>query len=260
MTLFEALFLALIQGLTEFLPISSSGHLILTPTFFGWTDQGLGFDIAVHLGTLTAVVVYFRRDLMAMARGVLIRDSVDGRLARQLIVASIPVALAGALSADLVSTVLRTPAVIAATSAGFGILLWVVDRFMRGERSERELGLIDALAIGLAQALALIPGTSRSGITMTMALALGLSREAAGRFSFLLAIPAIGMAASWQLVQFARAPETVLWQALVPATVLAAITAFIAIALFLRLIGRIGMGVFAVYRVLLAIVIVYVLL
>ena len=260
MTLFEALFLALIQGLTEFLPISSSGHLILTPELFGWTDQGLGFDIAVHLGTLTAVIAYFRHDLVAMARGLLVRDSVDGRLARQLIVASVPLGLAGILSADIVSTVLRSPAVIAAASAGFGILLWVVDRYRRGERSERELGLADVLVIGLGQALALIPGTSRSGITMTMALALGLSREAAGRFSFLLAIPAIGMAASWQLVQFAQEPETLRWEALVPATVLAAVTAFIAIALFLRLIGKVGMGVFAAYRVLLALVIVYVLL
>jgi undecaprenyl-diphosphatase len=260
MNLFEALFLALIQGLTEFLPISSSGHLILTPELFGWTDQGLGFDIAVHLGTLTAVVAYFRHDLVAMARGLLVRDSVDGRLARQLIVASVPLGLAGILSADIVSTVLRSPAVIAAASAGFGILLWVVDRYRRGERSERELGLADVLIIGLGQALALIPGTSRSGITMTMALALGLSREAAGRFSFLLAIPAIGMAASWQLVQFAQEPETLHWEALVPATLLAAITAFVAIALFLRLIGKIGMGIFAAYRVLLALVIVYVLL
>ena len=117
MDLFEALSLALIQGLTEFLPISSSGHLILTPEFFGWTDQGLGFDIAVHLGTLMAVVAYFRRDLAAMARGLLIRDSVDGRLARQLIIASIPLGLAGILSADLVATALRAPAVIAASSA-----------------------------------------------------------------------------------------------------------------------------------------------
>ncbi len=260
MDLFEALFLALIQGLTEFLPISSSGHLILTPELFGWTDQGLGFDIAVHLGTLSAVIVYFRRDLAAMARGLLVRDSVDGRLARQLIIASIPLGLAGVLSADLVSTVLRSPAVIAASSAGFGILLWAVDRFRRGQRTERELSLTDALLIGFGQALALIPGTSRSGITMTMALALGLSREAAGRFSFLLAIPAIGMAASWQIVQFAQEPETVQWQSLVMATLLAAITAFVAIALFLRLIGRIGMGVFAVYRILLALVIVHVLL
>jgi undecaprenyl-diphosphatase len=113
------------------------------------------------------------------------------------------------------------------------------------------------MLIGLGQALALIPGTSRSGITMTVALGLGLSREAAGRFSFLLAIPAIGMAASWQSIQFVSAPETLDWRLLVPATLVSAATAFIAVALFLRLIGKIGMGVFAVYRILLAVVIYY---
>jgi undecaprenyl-diphosphatase len=255
MDLVEAVTLALIQGLTEFLPISSSGHLILTPAFFGWADQGLGFDIAVHLGTLVAVNCYFRRDLIAMTRGLFVRDSVDGRLARQLIIASIPLGVAGILTSDFVATSLRTPIVIALASAGFGVLLYAADRWRRGERNERELGLGEVLLIGAGQALALIPGTSRSGITMTVALALGLSREAAGRFSFLLAIPAIGMAASKQLFDFAQAPETVDWQALVPATVISATTAFVVIALFLRVIGIVGMGFFALYRILLAVVI-----
>jgi undecaprenyl-diphosphatase len=259
MDIVEAVTLALIQGLTEFLPISSSGHLILTPAFFEWTDQGLGFDIAVHLGTLVAVVVYFRRDLVAMARGLLVAGSDDGRLARQLIVASIPLGLAGIVSADFVESTLRAPIVIALASAGFGVLLYAADRWRRGHRSEHGLSMAEAVLIGVGQALALIPGTSRSGITMTVALAMGLNREAAGRFSFLLAIPAIGMAASWQIVQFARAPETLDWPALVPAIAISAVTAFVAIALFLRLIGRIGMGVFAVYRILLAVVIWFVL-
>ena len=255
----EALVLALIQGLTEFLPISSSGHLILTPALLGWEEQQLSFDIAVHLGTLTAVLVYFRNDLLAMLRDLFRLQSENGRLAWQLVLASVPLGLAGVLSADLVSTVLREPWIIAAASAGFGLVLWGADRFGRGQRSERELGFGGALIIGVGQALALIPGTSRSGITMTFALMLGLSREAAGRFAFLLAIPAIGMAGSWQIVQFARAPETLNLSILLPATLLSAVTAFAAIALFLRLIGRIGMGVFAVYRIVLAGVIVYVL-
>jgi undecaprenyl-diphosphatase len=259
LTIIEAVTLALIQGLTEFLPISSSGHLILGPEFLSWDDQGLGFDIAVHLGTLAAVIAYFRRELLAMARNLFVAGSADGRLARQLIIASLPLGLAGILSADLVATILRTPIVIAAASAGFGLLLWGTDRWMRGQRTERELGVRDVLIIGVGQALALIPGTSRSGITMTMALALGLSREAASRFSFLLAIPAIGMAAGWQIVQFARQPEA-LDPGLIAAGMLgAALIAFAAIALFLRLIGSIGMGIFAVYRVVLAGVIVYVL-
>jgi undecaprenyl-diphosphatase len=257
MDITEAVTLALIQGLTEFLPISSSGHLILTPEFFGWTDQGLGFDIAVHVGTLSAVVFYFRRDLFAMARGLFTAGSAEGRLAWQLLIASIPLGLAGFLSADLVETVLRQPVVIALASAGFAIPLWAADRWWRGRRTEYELGMGRAMLIGIGQALALIPGTSRSGITMTFALSLGLTREAAGRFSFLLAIPAIGMAACYQLLQFAQAPDTLDWRVFVPATLISAATAFVAIALFLRLIGRIGMGVFAAYRILLALVIFY---
>jgi undecaprenyl-diphosphatase len=259
MNIVEALILALIQGLTEFLPISSSGHLILTPELFGWTDQGLGFDIAVHLGTLSAVVVYFRSQLIAMVCELFERGSDNGRLAWQLVIASIPLGLAGLVSAEFVATVLRKSWIIAVAGAVFGILLWAADRLWRGARSERELGFGGALFIGLGQMLALIPGTSRSGITMTCALGLGMSREAAGRFSFLLSIPAIGMAGSYQILQFARAPETLDWAALLPAVVLSAVTAFAAIALFLRLIERIGMGVFAVYRILLAGVIFYVL-
>jgi len=259
MDIVEVVALALIQGLTEFLPISSSGHLILVPTLLGWADQGLAMDIAVHLGSLMAVVVYFRRELIAMARGLFIRGSADGRLAWQLIIASVPLGFIGALSADFVSTTLRTPAIIAAASAGFGVLLWVADRYGRGARNEHGLGLRDVVLIGLGQALALIPGTSRSGITMTVALGLGLDREAAGRFSFLLSIPAIGMAAGWQFLQFLGNPESLDWHVFVPAILLSAITAFISIAVFLRMIGRIGMGVFAGYRILLAIVIVYVL-
>lgn len=259
MDIVESITLALIQGLTEFLPISSSGHLILVPAFVGWDDQGLGFDIAVHLGTLVAVVVYFRSDLSAMLKGLGVPGSVEGRLARQLVLASIPLGVVGFFGASFVSTSLRTPTVIAAASIGFGVVLWAADRLYRGNRNERELVLRDIVLIGLAQALALIPGTSRSGITMTAALALGLSREAAGRFSFLLAIPAILMAASWQMVQFVEGAETIDWAAVILATLVAAATAFVAIAMFLRLIGTIGMGVFAAYRILLGVMILYVL-
>ena len=257
MDILEALILALIQGITEFLPISSSGHLILVPAFLDWDDQGLGFDIAVHLGTLAAVVSYFRREIRAMALNLFVADSVDGRMARMLIIASVPLGLAGIVSADFVSTTLRTPIVIAAASAIFGVVLYVADRW-RGQRSEASLGIKEAILIGVGQALALIPGTSRSGITMTVGLAMGLSREAAGRFAFLLAIPAIGMAASWQIVQFAQAPETLDVPAIGLATLVSGLTAFAAIALFLRLIGSLGLAVFAIYRILLAVVILYV--
>jgi undecaprenyl-diphosphatase len=164
----------------------------------------------------------------------------------------VPLGLAGLVFADMVTGVLRSPAVIAATTAGFGVLLWLADHFQRGERSERNLSIAQAVMIGLAQVLALVPGTSRSGITMTAGLALGLSRAAAARFSFLLSIPAIGMAASWEAYQLSVSAEPVLWGALTLAAALSAATAFAAIAAFLRLVERIGLWAFAVYRLLLA--------
>lgn len=259
MDLVHALALALVQGFTEFLPISSSGHLILVPELLGWPDQGLGFDIAVHLGTLVAVIAYFRRELRAMAAALRKPGTADFDLAVKLVIATIPAGLAGLAFANVVETTLRSAAVIAATTAGFGVVLWVADRFSRGTGDERGLDRRGALAIGVAQALALIPGTSRSGITMTAGLALGLSREAASRFSFLMAIPAIAMAAAWQSLQFLSSPEPVPWGVIGIATAASCATAFVTIALFLNLIGRIGMGVFALYRLFLAAVIVVVL-
>jgi undecaprenyl-diphosphatase len=195
-----------------------------------------------------------------MARSLRVAGSPDGRLAWQLVIASVPLGFVGWQTADFVDTTLRTPLVIAAASAGFGVLLYFVDRNRRGGRAEREMRLSEAILIGCAQVLALIPGTSRSGITMTAALALGMSRKAAGRVSFLLAIPAIGMAASWQTIQFIAEPFAVDWGVLLMATVVSAVTAFAAIALFLKLIETIGMAWFAAYRILLAVVIAYVFL
>jgi undecaprenyl-diphosphatase len=224
----------------------------------GWADQGLAFDIAVHVGTLVAVVSYFRRELLAMGAGMLKPASADGRLAWQIIAATVPLGLAGLLLADFVEQQLRSVWVIAAASAGFGVLLWLSDRLGSRSRSERSLGWGDVLLIGLGQALALIPGTSRSGATMTVALALGLSREAAGRFSFLLSVPAVSMAAAWLGLQFALDPRAVDWGSLALATLISAATAFAAIALFLKIIGRLGMGIFALYRLVVAGVIIYV--
>jgi undecaprenyl-diphosphatase len=251
--------LAVLQGIVEFLPISSSGHLILVPSLLGWPDQGLAFDIAVHLGTLTAVVAYFRHDIAALVGAAFDRSAAQFRLAWSLAFASVPVAVAGLLLADLVDGPLRSPGVIAATTGGFGILLWFVDKYGSGERTEQSLGMKRALAIGLGQALAVIPGTSRSGITMTVGLAVGLSREAAARFSFLLAIPAIGMAASWETLQLVSAADPVSWMTMLVAAAISAATAFATIAGFLRIIERAGMWAFALYRVVLAGVIVTVL-
>lgn len=261
MTFFEAVILAVLQGFTEFLPISSSGHLILVPALFGWDDQGLAFDIAVHFGTLVAVVVYFRSDIAAMlrslgsvARGV---PDANGRLALQLVVASVPAGLAGLLFADFIEANLRSPLVIAATTAIFGATLWLSDWFGRRTVEERNLGWAAVVFIGCAQALALIPGTSRSGITMTAALAAGMTREAASRFAFLLAIPAICMAAGWQSLQLIGTTQALPWESLILGTIVSAAVAFATITLFLRLIGRIGMLWFAIYRFVLAAVLLY---
>ncbi|HMB72356.1 MAG TPA: undecaprenyl-diphosphate phosphatase [Gammaproteobacteria bacterium] len=262
MTLLEAVVLAVLQGFTEFLPISSSGHLILVPTLMGWDDQGLAFDIAVHFGTLISVIVYFRSDLAAMLRslGNAARGTVDAdaRLALQLCAASVPIGIAGWLFVDFIEAQLRTPVVIAVTTGVFGIALWLSDRYGRRRVEERNFGWAAALFVGMAQVLALIPGTSRSGITMTAALAAGMTREAAGRFAFLLAIPAICMAAGWQALQLLGTNEPLPWAALILGTAVAAAVAFATIAVFLKLIGRIGMVWFAVYRLALAAVLLWV--
>ncbi len=258
MELVHVVVLAVMQGIVEFLPISSSGHLILVPALLGWPDQGLAFDVAVHLGTLSAVVIYFRRELLSLARAAFDARAKDFELAWSLVLATLPLGIAGLALADIVDGVLRSPAVIAAATAGFGVLLWLADAFARGTRNEHELGMRRALLIGLGQVLALVPGTSRSGITMTVGLALGLSRAAAARFSFLLAVPAIGMAATWETYQLVSTPAPVAWGTLALGALLSAATAFAAIAAFLRFIERVGMWGFAVYRLALAAVIIIV--
>ncbi len=259
----QLLVLALVQGITEFLPISSSAHLILVPVVTGWQDQGLAFDIAVHLGTLLAVVGYFRarvaRLVVAGIRAPFTREpDVDGRLAWLLVLGTIPVGLAGLLFKDVVETTLRGPLVIAAASIGFGLLLWWSDRGGGGTRDEDSLNWRDALFIGLFQAVALIPGTSRSGITMTAALLLRLDRVAAARFSFLLSIPVIVLSGLLQVYELVVAGNPVDWGVLVTGTLCAALAAWACIYLFLRVIERIGMAPFVMYRVALGLVLILV--
>ncbi len=261
----QAIFLAVLQGVVEFLPISSSGHLVLVPAVLGWDDQGLGFDIAVHFGSLLAVLWYFHADVRRMAADWLASlrgagTSADARLAWALLVGTLPLGVGGVIVGAWFSDSLRAPAVIAAATAGFGVLLWLADRYSSHARDEHSLTWTDVLAVGFGQALALIPGTSRSGITITVGLALGLSRAGAARFSFLLAIPATALASLWQLIEFTAAPQPVHWPVLGGATLVAAVTAYLTIRLFMRLIQSMGMLVFAIYRVVLAGVIVYVLL
>ena len=254
MDLIQIILLALVQGLTEFLPISSSAHLILAPHLFGFADQGLPFDLAVHLGTLLAVVLYFRKLI-----GAVLYDWIAGlapgrpltanaRLGWQIILATLPVMVVGVLIKDLVEHQLRSPLVIAATTIVFGLVLWWADRGFAHRRPMAEMSWRQALVIGIAQALALVPGTSRSGITMTAALMLGYTREAAARFSFLLAVPTILASVVWVGKDLVLAPEPVDWAALGLGVTFSFLAALATIHLFLRYIERMGMAPFAWYR------------
>lgn len=259
----EAAFLAILQGLTEFLPISSSGHLVLVPALFGWRDQGLAFDVAVHVGTLAAVLIYFRHELAVMSAAWLRSVAgkgvdADARLAWAVLFSTIPAGLFGFVGVGFIEGHLRSPLVIAATTIGFGVLLWAADRYGRHGRDEHTLSWPDLIIIGFAQALSLIPGTSRSGITITAGLMLGLDRRAAARFSFLLSIPIIALAGTYLTYGLVRSAEPVDWGTLALGALLSAIAAYVTIDLFIRFVERMGMLPFAVYRLLLGALILYV--
>lgn len=250
----QLVLLALIQGVTEFLPISSSGHLILPSEILGWQDQGLAFDVAVHVGSLLAVLGYFRRDIVtliyAWCRSLKGTSSPDSRLAWYVIWATVPAGLAGLLFNDFIEQHLRTIAVIAATTMFFGVLLGLADWKGRERTSLHTLGWRQAMMIGCAQALALIPGTSRSGITITAALALGLERRAAARFSFLLSIPLIALSGGYKALEL-LGQNNIAWGDILLGVLVAAISAAVCIHLFLKWIDRIGMWPFVIYRILL---------
>lgn len=265
MEISHIVWLALVQGLTEFLPVSSSAHLILVPQLFGWADQGLAFDVAVHLGTLIAVVGYFRNDIVtlflawlrSMSSGMSRGMSGEARLAWGVIVGTIPAGLVGLAFKDVIEVHLRSPLVIATTTILFGLLLWLADRRAKLVRNEQTLTWQDFLVIGGAQALALIPGTSRSGITITAGLLLGLTREAAARYSFLLSIPIIVLSGLGVTKDLATSDAPVDWLALGLGTVIAAASAFVCIKLFLTFINRIGMGPFVLYRLALGVLLLW---
>lgn len=258
----QVIVLAIVQGLTEFLPISSSGHLILVPTIFGWADQGMAFDVAMHFGSLTAVLIYFRADIAMLLRGttqVLRADivSIESRLALAIALGTIPAAVVGLLLGDWIADNLRSPAVIAGTLSGYAVLMLVFDRIGNKTRILKDLRIRDALLIGLAQALALVPGTSRSGITITAGLALGFSRTEAARFSFLLAVPVILLATAYELYLLSGSAATVAWGQLAMGATVAAIVAYLSIEFFMRFVTKVGLLPFALYRFVLAAVIVY---
>jgi undecaprenyl-diphosphatase len=253
MELIQVIVLALVQGITEFLPISSSAHLILVPALMGWPDQGLAFDVAVHIGTLAAVLIYFRSELLAMTRSWLVSlrgrgCDTDARLAWMVVLATAPVVVAGVLGKDFIESELRSIAVLATTTIIFGLLLGWADWRGRRERDEYSLGWGGALLIGAFQTLALIPGTSRAGITLTAGLLLGLTRPAAARFAFLLAIPTTAASGVLLTRDLLREPAAVDWGVLGLGAVLAGLSAYLCIVLLLRMLRHTGLMPFVIYR------------
>ncbi|MCF4010402.1 undecaprenyl-diphosphate phosphatase [Rheinheimera sp. UJ63] len=257
MSTIEVIILSLIQGLTEFLPISSSAHLILPSAVLGWQDQGIAFDVAVHVGTLLAVMLYFRQDIGNLTVGWVKslggNHSTDSKLAWWVILATIPAALAGLLAADLIETFLRSPWVIAITTIVFGLALWWADVTAKQHIPMNALTLKQTLFIGFAQAIALIPGTSRSGITMTAAMLIGLDKVSAARFSFLLSIPIIVLSGGYQASKLLSEPAEYDVGGILLGVLLSFISATICIHFFLKIISRMGMLPFVIYRMLLGI-------
>jgi undecaprenyl-diphosphatase len=251
----EVFVLSIVQGITEFLPVSSSAHLVLTSHILGWKDQGIAFDVAVHLGTLFAVIVYFKNELFLLLKdwtfSLKKRCCVgESTLAWGIIAATIPACIFGFLFNNLIEEYLRSPLVIAVTTIVFGVVLFVADRFT-GNKNEKNIVLYIALLIGLAQMLSLIPGVSRSGITLSMGLFLGLSRVSAARFSFLLSIPVILIASGYEGLKLIEEVSSVQWSKMAGAIILSFISGYICIHAFLTAVQRFSITPFVVYRLLL---------
>ena len=253
--------LALVQGITEFLPISSSGHLVLVPFMMQWQDQGLMMDVAVHVGTLGAVMVYAWREIGMMIGGLwkLMRGRVDQgtRLMLQVIIGSIPVVIAGYAITKYAGGMLRSVEIIGWTTLGFGLLLGFADRVGMTVRRLEHMSYGGALAIGMAQVLALIPGTSRSGITMTMARFLGFERADAARFSLLLSIPAIAGAGTLAGIDLWHSGDVNLTRDVLTAVGLSFASALVAITLMMAWLRHAGFMPFVVYRILLGALLLY---
>ena len=258
-TIFQAVVLGIVQGLAELLPISSSAHLALTPYFFGWADPGLAFDVSLQLGTLIALVWYFRAEWIDMTKSAWriastrrIETMHDRRLV-YLVVATIPAGVGGLLLNDLAETTFRSPMIIGTSLIVMGVLLWAVDRWSARARMIEEVTMRDAILMGCAQVLALIPGVSRSGSTITAGRFLKLDRPSAARFSFLMSMPITLAAVVLKVPEAIRADG--ISAPLVAGVIAAAISSWLAITVLLRYVSKHSFGVFAVYRVLLAAVV-----
>ena len=252
MTVFQAVILGLVQGLAEFLPISSSAHLVLTPWVFGWSDPGLAFDVALHVGTLIAVLWYFRAEWVKLTQSAIAilrtrrADTEEKRRFLYLVVATVPAAVGGVLLEDYAETIFRSPALMAVTLMVMGVVLWAVDRYAARDRPLSSLTLRDAVLIGFAQVLALVPGVSRSGSTMTAGRALRLDRQSAAVFSFLMSMPVTAAAALLKVPDLLRSEG--ITPTLIAGVISAGVSSWLAIAVLLRYISRHSFGVFAVYR------------
>ena len=253
MTIFQALVLGIVQGLTEFLPVSSSAHLALTPWLFGWQDPGLAFDVALHFGTLITVLWYFRKEWIALIQATvrIIRtrrlEGPHDRRVLYLILATIPGAIGGLLLEKKAETAFRAPSLIAVNLIVMGVVLWLVDRISRQEKNLDAMTAKEAVTIGLAQVLALLPGVSRSGATISAGRALKFDREAAAVFSFLMSMPIIAAAV------VLKGPDALqsngLTAEIVVGVAAAAISSWLAIAVLLRYVSRNSYGIFGLYRI-----------
>jgi undecaprenyl-diphosphatase len=262
MEILEYLFLGLVQGLGEFLPISSTAHLILVPYFFGWQDPGLAFDVALHLGTLIAVVSFFWKDWLNIFKLALENKSkiqfdqkndFNEKTLWLLVLATLPGILAGYFLEARAETIFRSPLIIAATLFSLGLVLYLADKYLQHKKSIKQINWKDVLVIGFSQAVAIIPGVSRSGATITAGLFLGLSRQSAARFSFLLSTPIILGATIFKLPELFQ--SGINW-AIILGVLVSAISGYLAIKYLLLFIEKIGYGIFFWYRTLLALAIV----
>jgi undecaprenyl-diphosphatase len=251
-TVFQAIVLGVIQGLSEFLPISSSAHLTLAPWLFGWNDPGLDFDVALHFGTLIALVWFFWQEWITLARafaGIVRRRRVETESERRfmwVVIATVPGAIAGFVLQDYAATIFRSPTLIGTMLIVMGAILWAVDRWSGQERPLGTMRWTDALLIGLAQMFAIIPGVSRSGSTMTAGRALRFSRESAAVFSFLMSFPITAAAVLYEGPQAVR--EHGISAPLIVGIIASAVSGWLAIAILLKYVARHSYGVFALYR------------
>lgn len=261
---FQIIVLALVQGMTEFLPVSSSAHLILVPELLGWPDQGLAFDIAVHLGTLVAVLAYFRKELWQMSINFFQsclggKLNTDGKLLWFVGFSTIPVGIGGLIIRNFDPNYFRSVTIIAFATIGFGLLLGLASKIGSEKRNISVIGWRDVLTIGFFQVLSLIPGTSRSGITLTAGLLCGLNKEAAARYSFLLSIPVIVLAGGLEVVKLFKSFGDPLstnvwvvdWQGMLIGAIVSGISGYSCIHYFIKLLSKIGMAPFVYYRLLL---------